>query len=408
MWIVVSCVTLMIACDRKSPPSPPAVDGSGGVETINGTEHVGWDQKAADTVELATIAYAIYVDGVRAELAGVTCATTATAAGFTCTARLPAMSVGSHTLELASFTNDGSILESARSAALRVMLTAQTATAERAVVPRAGPGLRVDRSVDDLQSPVDLEFAPDGRLFVAERAGRIRIVPPPSTSGGQAAPAAEPAISLASTLGPQGRLLAIALDPQFERTGFAFTIYAAPSRAGELEFTLARFHSVSDTLGDRAVLLDGVPASSNPSAALRFGPDGKLYAAFDDGGDERRRKDAASLNGKILRLNPDGTTPTDAVRGSPIYVDGLGAPFAIGWDPPTGTLWTADRTAGASPFAFYRGSLFPEWDGRLITAETLFDRRATQGVGVIAIGLDGAIYYAATAAIDRVVPYRAP
>jgi glucose/arabinose dehydrogenase len=156
------------------------------------------------------------------------------------------------------------------------------------------------------------------------------------------------------------------------------------------------------------VLLAGVPASSTPSAALRFGPDGKLYAAFDDGGDARRRKDAASLNGKIVRLNVDGTTPADAPGATPVYADGLGSPIAIGWDPPTGTLWAADRIAGASPFTFYRGALFPAWDGRLITAETLFAGGATQEIRVIAIGLDGAIYYGTSRAIGRVAPDRGP
>ena len=112
----------MIACDRKSPPPPPVVDNPGAVETINGTERIGWDQPAADTVDLAAIGYAVYVDGVRAELAGVACATTPTTTGFPCTARMPALSAGSHTLELASFVNDGGVLESARSAAVRVTL----------------------------------------------------------------------------------------------------------------------------------------------------------------------------------------------------------------------------------------------------------------------------------------------
>ena len=350
----------MIACDRKSPPSPPVVDNPGGVERINGTERVGWDQKAADAVEMAAIGYAVYVDGVRADVAGVTCATTPTAAGFPCTARMPAMSVGPHTLELASFVNDGGILESARSAALRVTLVAQTASADRLAAPRPGLASRVDRIVDGLESPGDLAFAPDGRLFVAELGGRVRIVPPPPSASARQAPrSAEATISLAGTLGPQGQLLAIALDQQFERTGFAFAIYTAPSSIGEPEFTLARFRSVSDTLGDRAVLLDGVPASSTPSAALRFGPDGKLYAAFDDGGDARRRKDAASLNGKIVRLNSTGqhrpmrrAGPRSTPTGSARHRHRLGS-------PDRHVVGGRSHRSG-SPLRFH-GALFPAW-----------------------------------------------
>lgn len=401
LWIVLWCLTL-IACDKKSPPSPPVVATPPANETINGTERVGWDQPAADTVELATIGYAVYVDGTRMELGGATCGSAAAAAGFPCAARLPALSTGPHTLELTSFVNDGGILESARSAPLRVTVVTQPVSAASTPVLRNGLTLRATLVADGLEAPTDLAFAPDGRIFIAERAGRIRII-----SGGRLLD--EPAIALGETLGADIQLLALALDPRFERTRYAYAIYTAPARSGDPMFTLARFREVSDTLGDRAVLLDAVPASSpSPSAALRFGPDGQLYAAFDDGGDPRRRRDPASVNGKVLRLNADGTTPGDARGGTPVYADGYGSPVALDWDPPTSTLWVADRAAGASAFAFYRGALLPAWDGRLVSADTLFDRTITAGAGLVAIGPDGAIYYGTGRAIWRLAPGRGP
>jgi hypothetical protein len=416
LWIPLCCV-MLIACDKKAP-SPPVVEVPAVSETVNGSERIGWDQPAADVPELATIAYVMYVDGTRTELAGVTCASTAAAAGFACTARLPAMPLGAHTLELASFVNDGGILESPRSAALRVTRVAQTASVATPPQLRGALALGADLIADGLESPTDLAFAPDGRMFVAERGGRIRIVPPSAlgsakqsallTSGRQPRVLDDPAIVLADTLGTDGQLLALAIDPQFLRTHYVFAIYTAASRRGEIVFTVARFREVSDTLGDRLVILDGVPAARTPSAALRFGPDGKLYAAFDDGDDQRRRLDAASFNGKVLRLNSDGTTPADSAGSTPVYVGGYGSPIAIDWDRATGTLWVADGAAAASPFAFYRGALLPDWDGRLVSAETLFDRAGTADIGPIAIGPDGAIYYGTARAIGRAAPVRAP
>jgi hypothetical protein len=121
-------ITLCMAC-RGNPPEPPVVTPPSGTETINGSERIGWDQRAGDPIELAAIRYASYVDGARSELTGVSCASTATATGYACTARLPPMNAGNHALEIASFIQDGGTFESARSAALRVMVTAASAAA---------------------------------------------------------------------------------------------------------------------------------------------------------------------------------------------------------------------------------------------------------------------------------------
>ena len=389
----------MMSCGG-SPPAPPSVGTPSGNQTINGTERIGWDQTAADAVELATIGYAIYVDGARTPLTDVTCTSTPTGATFPCTARLPTLSAGSHTLELASMADNGAGPESARSTPLQVTVVAQTASARSATTLREGAGLRGSVVADGVESPTDIAFAPDGRIFVAERAGRVRVI-----HDGRLL--TEPAISLADAMGPNGQLLALALDPAFDRTHYAFAIYTGLGRSGVPMFTLARFREVADTFGDRAVLLDEIPASSpSPSAALRFGPDGKLYVAFDDGGNARRRQDAGSLNGKVLRLNTDGTTPADARGANPVYADGYGSPVALDWDPPTRTLWVADRSAGAAPFAFYRGALMPSWSDRLVSAESLFAGGSSSGATVIAVGPDGAIYYGTADTIGRLVPDR--
>jgi glucose/arabinose dehydrogenase len=449
------------------------------VETINGTERLGWDQPAADAVELATIGYAIYVDGGRMPLAGASCASTSpSAVGFACSARLPTLPAGPHTLQLASFITDGAALESARSAALRVHVApAVTRVPEAPGLSAATPLLigttgrvrmRIELVADELDHPTDLAFATDGRLFIAERSGHIRIV-----RGGRLLPHA--AASLAEPSGSDGKLLALALDPQFERTRFVFAIYTAPSRSGAQMFCLARFREASDTLADRVVLLDGIPASSEPTASLRFGADAKLYAALDAGRDARGSDDRASPNGKILRLNADGTTPADQAGSTPIYSDGSRSPGGFDWDPrggASGTIWIADRDAAGSSrlravgqdpgvaagskrgivrgtyalpasttpssVAFYRGALFPAFAGSLLVASedgrhllriALGDRSPMEasggdgftavpvsterllhervgGLGVVAVGPEGAIYFGTASAVGRLTPDR--
>ena len=89
---------------------------------MTGVERLGWGQMAADSDELSTFHYAVYLDGARAELTGASCQPPASPASaiFDCSAPIPAMSAGAHTLELAAFiVVDGAPLESARSAPLR-------------------------------------------------------------------------------------------------------------------------------------------------------------------------------------------------------------------------------------------------------------------------------------------------
>jgi glucose/arabinose dehydrogenase len=476
--IVLCCLTL-IGCDKKTP-APPVMEPPPQRETINGTEPVGWEQPAADTVELAAIGYVMYVDGTRTALASTSCATSPTAATspltFACSARLPMLSPGAHTLELASFVSDGAVLESARSAPLRVTVVSAVTPTE----PASGPArsfsagtavttdqvrLRIELVVKGIDHPADLAFAPDGRLFLAERSGRIRILAPnadrlaPVDGGETHLP--EPAVSLAGVIGADGQLLALALDPQFDRTRFVFAIYTAASRSGQLVFTLARFREVAGTLGDRIVLLDGIPATSPPSASLRFGPDAKLYAAMDEKGDARQRGDAASMHGKILRLNPDGTTPDDQAGAMPLYADGYrGAPGGFDWDLTSLLLWVADRDADGSSrlrtvaldsgvavgmkrgivrgafalpaetkpssVAVYRGGLFPAFAGSVLVASEegrhllrvrLDPQTYTHPVGTeqllqdrvgairaVAIRPDGAVYFGTADAIGRLAP----
>src|SRR5262249_45937225 len=155
------------------------------------------------------------------------------------------------------------------------------------VVTADGAVLRVDLVRADLSEPSDLAFAPDGRLFVAESGGAIRV-------------AARPSDPATATTVP-GQVLAIALDPAFAESHQVFALYVAPDPGGAPAFTIARFRETEGILSERVILFDSTVASAEPSGTLRFGPDGRLYAALDDGGAPYQADDLASASGKILR-----------------------------------------------------------------------------------------------------------
>jgi len=388
-WAVLCTCALLAGCGDKSPQAPPPPDTGGvpsGTEKITGTERVGWDQQAGSSEELSTFRYLIYVDANPTDAQDVSCTATPGPSGYSCSSRLPPMSAGQHSLSLSSYiTSSGNRLESERSTSLLVVLIAQTTSAAASgslsVTTTDGVQLAGTVVANGLIEPTALASAPDGRVFIAERNGRIRVFHDGGLQVGRN-------ITLPDTTTKDGQgLLALAVDPDYERNHFVYAVYTTVSG-----FRLARLRAVGDTLGEHAVLLDRIPsAPSQPAAAIRFGTDGKLYVAFDDAGQPRRAGDLGSFNGKVLRLNTDGTTPTDQAGGSPIYASNVNTPRGIDWDPSGSALWVADAAAegvlsalggrpvitrarytlpgnaNASALTIYRGAIKP-FQGNLLVA----------------------------------------
>jgi glucose/arabinose dehydrogenase len=332
---------LLVACGDRRPPAPvPSPPGS---DTITGRERIGWTQQATDGVEVSTFSFAMYVDGARRVLTGVACGQSS-AAGFDCSAALPPLTPGSHTLELASFITSGAdVLESARSAPLQVTVAAVVsaqeaeAHAEEGVTTGDGTRLRLDVVARGLDDPTDMAFAPDGRGFVAERAGLVRVL-----DGGRLLEPAAVRLRDVSTRGGGG-LLAIALHPEYSRNHFIYLVYTAEQADATVLFRLLRLRESGGALAEVAVLAEEPGPQVDAAAVARFGPDGKLYLAYGDGGDPRRAQDLSSALGKVLRLDDDGSTPDDNMRLSPVLSMGHREPRGLAWHPETGALWEAER-----------------------------------------------------------------
>ena len=326
------------ACRDSSNPPDPAP----GVETITGRERIGWSQTAVDAAQLATFEYAIYIDGTRGVLTGATCPA-AGSGTFACSAAFPPMTPGPHTIELTSFTTaSGVVIESDRSAPLRVSVAASSAPADTAlpasatIVTSEGHRLQAAIAARGLNDPTDLAIGSDGRIFVAERAGRVRVLDP--TEGGLQE---SPALELDDVaVSEESGLTAIALHPDFDRNGHVYLAYTTDARDGPV-FRLARFRERNGILAQGATIAREREFSNH--VVIRFGPDGRLYAAFSAGDDPREASSAAGVRGKILRLNDDGTTPDDNPRAAAAFSSGHRDPRALAWHPSTRALWELER-----------------------------------------------------------------
>jgi glucose/arabinose dehydrogenase len=200
-----------------------------------------------------------------------------------------------------------------------------------------GTRFSVETYVRNLEVPWALAFAPDGRMFFTERPGRVRIL-----VNNQVLPT--PALTLpdAFTQSEAGAL-GIALHPDFASNQYVYVAYTASTGRGAFN-RLVRYREVNNTLGEGAVLLDGIPAAGNHDGArLKFGPDGHLYMTMGDAGASSLAQDLGSYAGKILRVAADGTTPRDNPFASPVFSYGHRNPQGIDFNPISGVLWSTEH-----------------------------------------------------------------
>jgi glucose/arabinose dehydrogenase len=200
-----------------------------------------------------------------------------------------------------------------------------------------GTKFGVQMLVTGLQIPWALAFAPDGRLFLSERPGRVRVY-----MNGQLL--AEPALELSDvyTNGESG-VLGLALHPDFASNHFVYLTYTANGPSGPVG-RLMRFRESGNTLAEGVVLLDDVAASGiHNGSRVKFGPDRLLYVTYGDAANPSVAQDAAALNGKVLRFNGDGTSAAGNRFSSPVFTFGHRNPQGLAWHPVTGDLWETEH-----------------------------------------------------------------
>jgi glucose/arabinose dehydrogenase/PKD repeat protein len=199
--------------------------------------------------------------------------------------------------------------------------------------------------------PTNIEFMPDGRMLVVEFTGTIKVLPPPYT---QADPTPFLQITNIAPPGPAADrgIFDLALDPQFSTNHYFYVFYTAGSPERDRLSRFTANAALTGTVAGSEVVLWQDPQDttdadqSHHGGAITFGNDGKIYFTTGDHNIGADSQSLSSPRGKLLRINMDGTIPTDNPfydGGGPnvdsIWALGLRNPYRSYYDAPTGKLY---------------------------------------------------------------------
>ncbi len=200
-----------------------------------------------------------------------------------------------------------------------------------------------------LSSPTAMALAPDGRIFVCLQGGSLRVVK-------NGALLATPFLTLSVNSSGERGLLGVAFDPNVASNQYVYVYYTVSS--GAIHNRVSRFTANGDVavVGSEVILLelDNLTSATNHNGgALHFGPDGKLYVAVGENATPSNSQTLTNLLGKMLRLNADGSIPTDnpffnqtTGNNRAIWTLGLRNPFTFNFQPGTGRLFINDVGQG--------------------------------------------------------------
>jgi glucose/arabinose dehydrogenase len=189
-----------------------------------------------------------------------------------------------------------------------------------------------------------MDFSPDGRLFVTEKGGNLRVIK-------NGALLATPFLSVSVNSSGERGLLGIAFDPNFATNGHLYVYYTTsdtPIHNRVSRFTADPSNPDRMLAGSEFQILNLETLSSatnHNGGAIHFGKDGKLYVAVGENANSSNSQSLSTRLGKMLRINSDGTIPSDnpfyntVGAKQEIWALGLRNPFTFAFSPnPSSTL----------------------------------------------------------------------
>jgi glucose/arabinose dehydrogenase len=222
-----------------------------------------------------------------------------------------------------------------------VLFLSLTSAVNAATLP---PGF-TETSINGLSNPTAMEIAPDGRIFVCQQGGALRVIK-------NGVLLSTPFLTLTVDSNGERGLLGVAFDPNFATNNFLYVYYTVTSTPRHNR--VSRFTANGDVVvaGSEQIILelDNLSSATNHNGgAIHFGPDGKLYVAVGENANGSNAQTLSNRLGKMLRINSNGTIPTDnpffntaAGDNRSIWALGLRNPFTFAFQPGTNRLFIND------------------------------------------------------------------
>ena len=229
-----------------------------------------------------------------------------------------------------------------------------TARTQSVEVPE---GFVIQTLATNLNAATALTVAPDGRIFIADQTGPLRV-----WKDGRLLPS--PALDLSGRVDDywERGLIGVTLHPDFPHTPHLFVVYVA--KEPYPHHVVSRFTLLGDVAdpasefvllkGDDQRQFGGSVPHGHQGGPIQFGPDGKLYLGLGEQTAGKLSQSLEALQGKILRINPDGTIPTDnpfydetSGKYRSIWAIGIRNTFGLAFQPETGRLFESDVGASA-------------------------------------------------------------
>ena len=229
--------------------------------------------------------------------------------------------------------------------ALSLGVTAAILLADQSLAAEVPSGFSDQPVAENLSGPTAMTFAPDGRLFLCEQGGTLKVVK-------NGALLTQPFVTLNVDSDGERGLLGIAFDPNFNANGFLYLYYTVPGTVAHNR--VSRFTANGDEVvpGSELPILDLDPlsdATNHNGGAIHFGTDGMLYVAVGENANPANAQTLSNRLGKMLRIRPDGSIPADnpfftqaTGPNRAIWALGLRNPFTFDVERGTGRIFIND------------------------------------------------------------------